>query len=104
MLSFGVENITARLSINSYMSFFIMFILFTGLIFQLPLIIYFLLYTGLITVDFLRKKRVVILVLILFMSALITPPDIVTQVLVAMPAYLLFELSILVFGILKRNE
>lgn len=70
-----------------------------GIMFELPAIIYFLSKVGLITPEFLRKYRRHSIVLILLLSAIITPPDIFSQVLVCLPLLFLYEISI---GISKR--
>lgn len=70
-----------------------------GIMFELPAIIYFLSKVGLVTPEFLKKYRRHSIVLILVLSAIITPPDIFSQVLVCFPLMLLYEISI---GISKR--
>ena len=76
-----------------------------GLIFQLPIIIYFLTKVGLVTPEFLRKYRKIALVLVLVISAVITPPDIASQVIVSIPVLILYEISIYMSKrIIKRQE
>jgi sec-independent protein translocase protein TatC len=70
-----------------------------GVMFELPAIIYFLSKVGLVTPEFLRKYRRHSIVIILLLSAIITPPDIFSQVLVCFPLLFLYEISI---GISKR--
>jgi len=68
----------------------------SGLIFELPIIIYFLAKVGLVTPEFLKKNRKIALVLILIVSAIITPPDLASQVVVAIPVMILYEISIVI--------
>ena len=68
----------------------------TGLVFQLPVIIYFLSRIGIVTADFLRKYRRHAFVINLIIAAIITPPDVTSQILVSLPMLLLYEVSILV--------
>lgn len=88
------EGITNLIDISSYFSQVIGIPLGTGLIFQLPLLIYFLTRIGLVTPAFLRKYRRHAIVLLAVMAAIITPPDIFSMVLVMMPLYGLYEFSI----------
>lgn len=77
----------------------------SGLIFQLPIIIFFLTKVGLVTPEFLRKYRKFALIIVLIVSAIITPPDIASQVIVAIPVLILYEVSILISSrIIKREK
>jgi len=77
----------------------------SGVIFELPIIIYFLTKIGLVTPQFLRKQRKYALVLVLILAAVITPPDISTQVIVAIPIVILYEISIWISHfVVKREE
>ena len=90
-------------TLASYVSYMTMFTLPTGLVFQLPVGIYFLARLGLITSGFMRVYRRHSFVLILVMAAIITPPDMITQLLIAIPLYGLFEVSILVAQKVERR-
>lgn len=68
----------------------------TGLVFQLPVVIYFLSRIGLVTADFLRKYRKHAFVVNLIVAAIVTPPDVTSQLLVSLPILLLYEISIVV--------
>lgn len=68
----------------------------SGLLFELPIIIYFLTKIGLVTPQFLKKNRKMALVIILIVSAIITPPDLASQVVVAIPVLILYEISIVI--------
>ncbi|MAW96645.1 MULTISPECIES: twin-arginine translocase subunit TatC [unclassified Leeuwenhoekiella] len=75
-----------------------------GLIFELPIIIYFFTKIGLVTPQFLRKYRKYALVIVLIVSAIITPPDISTQVIVSIPILILYEVSIFISAFVMRKE
>lgn len=77
----------------------------SGLIFQLPIIIYFLTKVGLVTPEILRKYRKFALIIVLIVSAVITPPDIASQVIVSIPVLILYEVSIIISRrIIKREK
>lgn len=96
-----VEN---QIDINSYISLVKTTSLATGLIFELPIIIFFLTYLGLITDSFLREYRRYAYVLILIVAAVVTPPDVISQIIVSIPLVLLYEGSIIVAKVItKRN-
>ena len=76
-----------------------------SILFELPVIIYFLAKIGLITPEFLKKYRNTHLVVVLILAAIITPPDVASQVIVAIPILILYEISIKVAAIvIKRQE
>ena len=97
-----VEN---QIDINSYIGLVKTTSLATGLIFELPIIIFFLTYLGLITDSFLKEYRKYAYVLILIIAAVVTPPDVISQIIVSIPMVILYEGSILVAKIItKRNN
>ena len=71
-------------------------VFYTGLLFLMPIAIFILAKIGLIDVDFLRKYRRHAIVVILILAAVITPPDILSQVIVSIPIIALYEIGILV--------
>lgn len=76
-----------------------------GLIFQMPIVIFFLTKIGVVTPEILRKYRKFALIIVLVLAAIITPPDIASQVIVAIPILILYEVSIFVSGrILKKQN
>ena len=79
-------------------------VLASGIIFELPIIIYFLTKIGLVTPEFLKKYRKYALVIVLILSAIITPPDIASQVIVAIPILILYQVSIFISKIVIRNQ
>ena len=76
----------------------------SGLIFELPIVIYFLTRVGVVTPQFLKKYRKYALVIVLILSAIITPPDIVSQIIVAIPVLILYEVSILISKVIYKQE
>jgi sec-independent protein translocase protein TatC len=92
-VSGSVDN---QISLTSYISTVVSVTLSLGIVFELPVFIFFLTKVGLITPAFLQRNRKYMIVVILIISAIITPPDIISQVLVSIPLFALYELSILV--------
>jgi sec-independent protein translocase protein TatC len=92
---YNVSNqVLNQINLGSYISTVTSVVLAAGIIFELPIIIYFLSKAGLVTPGFLKKYRRHSLVIILILSAIITPPDIFSQILVALPLLLLYEAGI----------
>jgi sec-independent protein translocase protein TatC len=75
-----------------------------GLVFELPIVMFFLSKVGLVTPQFLRKYRKISLVIILIIAAIVTPPDIVSQVIVTIPLMMLYEASILISAWVLKKE
>ncbi|GHA32718.1 Sec-independent protein translocase protein TatC [Salinimicrobium marinum] len=90
--------------IDSYIGLVRSSVVASGLIFELPIIIYFLTKIGVVTPASLKKYRKFALVGVLILSAVITPPDILSQVIVAIPVLVLYEISIVIARIVTRNE
>ncbi|GAC1420976.1 MAG: twin-arginine translocase subunit TatC [Flavisolibacter sp.] len=89
------SNIENRWTITSYLDTLIPLILGTGLAFQLPLVMFFLSKVGIVSAAFLRKYRKHAIVIMLVVAGVITPPDVLSQVIVTLPLVLLYEVSIL---------
>ena len=89
-------SIINEFDITSYVNTLTMLVLTNGIMFQLPVVAYFLSKAGLITPSFLRNKRRHSIVIILLLSAILTPPDVVSQILVAIPLSFLYEISIFI--------
>ncbi len=99
-MSDRIENIY---TIDSYMSTIISTVFYTGLFFLLPIVTYFLTKVGLFDSAFLKKYRRHAIVIILILSAIITPPDWITQIIVSVPLLLLYEVGILVAIRVEKN-
>ena len=93
--------VTPNITLKSYISTFTTLTLVMGLVFQLPVIAFFLGKLNVVTSGMLAHYRQYALIVIMLVAAIITPPDLMTLVLVTIPLYLLYEVSILV---LKRME
>ncbi|MCP9198285.1 twin-arginine translocase subunit TatC [Gramella sp. GC03-9] len=98
------ETVFNDFDLSSYISLVRASVLASGLIFELPIVIYFLTKVGLVTPDFLKKYRKYALVIVLILSAIITPPDIVSQIIVAIPVLILYEVSIVISKFMYRKE
>lgn len=100
------QTITAAISIDNYVTFVVTMVLLFGLVFELPIVILLLTGVGIVTPRFLRSNRKYVILLIFIVAAFITPPDITTQIMVALPMIVLFEFSILLCRIIfhKREK
>jgi len=99
------DQVTNQINLISYVSTIASVVLAAGIIFELPILVFFLSKVGLVTPKFLKKYRRHSLILILALSAIITPPDIFSQVLVAFPLIILYEVGIGISRrILKKQE
>ena len=76
----------------------------SGIVFELPIVIYFLTKLGIVTPQILRTYRKFALVIVLIIAAIITPPDIASQVIVAIPILILYQVSIYISAIVVRNQ
>ena len=90
--------------LDSYISLVRTSVLACGIVFELPIIMYILTKIGLVTPEILRKYRKFALIIVLVLSAVITPPDIVSQIIVAIPILILYEVSIHISKIVIRNQ
>lgn len=103
-LGFETNFIKALPSIKEYFSFCSKLLLSFGIIFELPLIIFFLAKIGLVTSDLLTKNRKYAVLLIFVVAAVITPPDVITQIMMAGPLIILYEISIIVARIFGKKK
>lgn len=97
-------TIINQFDITSYVTTVTMLVLACAFVFQLPIVVYFLTKAGLISSSFMKKYRRHAIVVILTLGALLTPPDPFSQVLVAMPLYGLYEISIYISAVVGRNK
>lgn len=96
----GTEAINSP-TLSSYITYLTMFTVPVGIAFELPIVVYFLSKLGIIGPSFMKKYRREALLIIFIVAGIITPPDVLTQILVGIPMYILYELSI---GVAKRVE
>ena len=93
---FGSEDIANNFAINEYMNIIISLMLGAGLVFELPMLSFFLTKLGILTPAFMRKYRKYAIVILLVFSAMFTPPDPASQIMLAVPLVLLYEISIFI--------
>ena len=98
------ELIQNNFTLDSHIGLVTNMLLGVSILFELPVLIYFLTKIGLVTPDFLRKYRKHALVVVLILAAIITPPDIASQVIVAIPILILYEISIKVSKIVIQKQ
>lgn len=103
--SIAGEVVEQTATLSSYIGSLTMFCFPTGVIFQLPVVAYFLSKIGVLHPSFMKKFRRHAYVVLLILAAIITPPDIITQVLICIPLYLLYEVSIFISArVTKQNK
>jgi sec-independent protein translocase protein TatC len=98
-LGFATETIRPMPSMREYLGFSAF-----GLVFELPLVITFLAHLGIVSVGFLTKNRKYAVLLIFTLAAILTPPDVVTQIMMAVPLMALYELAIIGARIFGRKK
>jgi sec-independent protein translocase protein TatC len=105
LANYNVSNeIFNDIDLASYISLLRSSTVACGIFFELPVIIYFLTKIGLVTPTFLRTYRKYVLIIVLILAAIITPPDVLSQVIVAIPIMILYELSILISVVVLKNK
>lgn len=105
LISFSTDvAVSASISIQEYVSFLLMVFTIFGVIFELPVLSVILTALGIVKPQWLISARRVMIVAIFFIAAVITPPDIVSQIMVAIPIIALYELSILLSKLVYRAK
>ena len=98
-------SVLNEFDITSYVSTLTMLVLACGLMFQLPMVILFMSKAGIINPQILKQYRKIAIVVILVISAFITPPDPISQLLISFPLLILYEISIYISAVIhKRKE
>lgn len=98
------DMIANQISLSSYISTLVSVVFSVGIVFELPVFVYFLTKVGIVTPEFLRRTRKYMIVIILTIAAIITPPDILSQILVSIPLFALYEVSILVSSRISKKS
>jgi sec-independent protein translocase protein TatC len=98
------DQVTNQIQLTSYISTILSVTLASGLVFELPIVVYFFSKIGLLSPRFMRKYRRHAIVIILIIAAIITPPDVFSQILVTIPLLTLYELSILISAYVVRKQ
>jgi sec-independent protein translocase protein TatC len=102
-IGFASDNIRAMPSIREYLKFAAKLLFAFGFIFELPLFTFFLARLGLVNAELLRSKQKYAILVIFMLAAILTPPDVVTQVMMAGPLLILYELSIWIAKVFGRK-
>jgi sec-independent protein translocase protein TatC len=97
-------SVNNTITLNSYISTVVSLTLATGLVFELPIVVFFLTKVGILTPSFMKKNRKYVLVILLTIAAIITPPDIFSQILVTIPLMGLYEFSIFVSSRIYKKQ
>lgn len=100
----AIEEVSSMLSIQSYVSFVNMMLLAFGLVFEMPVIIFLLSKLGIIKPAFLKKNRGIIIVAIFVFASIITPPDVISQLMLGIPMVILLEFSILICTLVYKGK
>ncbi len=98
------SEVTNEFDLASYISTVRTSVIACGILFELPIIIYFLTKVGLVTPEIMKKYRKIALVIVLILSAVITPPDVTSQIIVAIPVLILYQVSIYISKRVLKNE
>jgi len=105
MVNYRISDmIVNEFDITSYVTTMVALVFGAGILFELPVVIYFLSKIGLVTPRFLRQYRKHSVIVILIIAAIITPPDPLSQVLISLPLYLLFEISIIISARVEKAK
>lgn len=103
--SYSVSDmISDTFTLSSIVNYMMMFTLPTGLVFQLPVAVFFLSKMGLVTPEWMKMYRRHAFVIILVVAAIITPPDMITQLLIGIPLYILYEISIWISRRVQKSK
>lgn len=104
-ISFATEDIQALPSVKQYFSFAIRLLLAFGLVFEMPVVVLFLTKIGLITPEAMKRFRKFAILCSFILSAILTPPDVATQIMMALPIIILYEVSIFLSkGVYRKKE
>lgn len=104
LLSFETPRLHAMISINEFVGTVGAFLLACGIIFQIPVIMFFLTKLGVVTPRLLMKSQRIAIVLIFIVAAILSPPDVFSQILMAIPLFVLFELGVLASFLAKPRS
>jgi len=105
LATFTISDVVKnQFTLSSYISMVKTSVIASGLFFELPIIIYFLTKLGLVTPNFLRTYRKYAVVIVLIIAAIVTPPDVVSQVIVAIPMLIIFELSVILSALVYKRK
>ncbi|QLG46377.1 twin-arginine translocase subunit TatC [Costertonia aggregata] len=98
------KEVSNEIDIASFIATVRSSVIACGIIFELPIIIFFLTKVGLVTPEILKKYRKIAIVVVLIISAVITPPDVASQIIVAIPVLILYQVSIYISKVVLKRE
>ena len=104
LMSFSSQYMQPMITVSSYMGFLVNMVIAFGVTFELPLILAFLAMIGIASPEFLRQKRRHAIMIIFIIATIITPPDIISQVLLALPLIILYEVGIIFVGFTYKHK
>ena len=100
----GTVDVAASMRLQEYISFLLTVFLIFGIVFEMPVVTVVLTILGILRAEWLVKARKVMIVVVFLVAAIITPPDVVSQIMIAIPMLLLYELSILLCKLFTRKK
>ncbi len=103
-MGFATDTIVPMISVEEYLGFALKLLIAFGVVFEMPLFAYFLSRFGLLSPDFMRRQRRYAILFIFIIAAILTPPDVFSQCLMAMPMLLLYEVSIYVSAVAYKKK
>ncbi len=103
-MGFATDSIVPMISVEEYLSFALKLLIAFGVVFEMPLFAFFLARFGLLSPEFMRRTRRYAILVVFIVAAILTPPDVFSQVLMALPMLLLYEVSIYVAGMAYRKK
>lgn len=101
---FSLDEVQSMISFSNYLSFAITMVFSFGLIFELPILMVLLVQFGIVKTSFLKTNRKMMVLVIFVVAAVLTPPDIISQTLLALPMLLLFEVGIFFANITEKRK
>ena len=103
-MGFATDLILPMPSLSEYLGFALKMLIAFGLIFEMPLFAFFLARVGLVTAAMMRKSRKYAILCMFIVAAILTPPDVFSQLLMAAPMILLYEISICIAAVVGKKE
>ena len=103
-MGFATDLIVPMISVEEYLSFALKLLIAFGVVFEMPLFAFFLGRMGILTPEFMRRQRKYAVLVIFIVAAILTPPDVFSQVMMAIPMILLYEVSVYVAGWARKKK
>jgi len=104
LVGFGSDIATPQIKVSNYVSVVARLLLVSGFVFEMPVVTTFLARIGIVSADWLARKRKLVIIVAFIVAAILTPPDAFTQVILAVPLIVLYELSILLARVLGKKR